>query len=194
MIKASQEDKKTIVDLLWNTFMELKFPNSINFVVKQDQKRLIRLRYLMEYQFNVALKFGEIWLSDDKKGCILLLFPEKKRLSFSLLLWEIKLAFFCIGIGNVIKVLKRESKLKKNHPEIPFIHFWLMGVVPELQGKGIGKKLLTEVLEKYKNSDKPFYLETTTKSNLKFYIKNGFTIFDNTDTLAYPLYFLKYEK
>ena len=194
MIKASQGDKKAIVNLLWRTFIELKFPNSINFVVKQDQKRSIRLRYLMEYQVNVALKFGEIWLSDDKKGCILLLFPEKKRLSFSLLLWEIKLAFLCIGTGNVIKVLKRESQLKKKHPQVPFIHFWLMGVVPELQGTRIGQKLLLEVLEKYNNSDKPFYLETTTKSNLKFYTKNGFTIFDNTNSLDYPLYFLKYVK
>jgi ribosomal protein S18 acetylase RimI-like enzyme len=194
MIKASQGDKKAIVNLLWSTFIELKFPNSINFVVKQDQKRSIRLRYLMEYQVDVSLKFGEIWLSDNKKGCILLLFPEKKRLSFSLLLLEIKLAFFCIGIGNVIKVLKRESKLKKKHPKVPFIHFWLMGVMPELQGKRIGQKLLLEVLEKYNNSDKPFYLETTTKSNLKFYTKNGFTIFDNTNSLDYPLYFLKYEK
>jgi len=49
MIKASFEDKKTIVNLLLSTFIELKFPNSINFVVKQDQKRSIRLQYLMEY-------------------------------------------------------------------------------------------------------------------------------------------------
>ncbi|KAA1246078.1 GNAT family N-acetyltransferase [Aquimarina sp. RZ0] len=194
MIKASKKDKGTIVNLLWSTFIELEFPNSINFVVKQDKKRSTRLRYLMEYQCNVALKFGEIWLSDDKKGCVLLLFPEKKRLSLSLFLWEIKLALCCIGAENVLKVLKRESQLKEKHPKIPFIHFWLMAVIPEAQGKGVGQKLLTEVLKKYQNSNKPFYLETTTKDNLKFYTKNDFTIFDNTDTLNYPLFFLKHEK
>ncbi|PKV49518.1 acetyltransferase (GNAT) family protein [Aquimarina sp. MAR_2010_214] len=194
MIKASKEDKEIITNLLWNTFIKLEFPNSINFVAKQDQKRPARLRYLMEYQFNVALKFGEIWLSDDKKGCILLLFPETKRVGLSSLLWEIKLAFYSIGIQNVIKVLKRESQLKKKHPKVPFIHFWLMAVTPESQGEGVGQKLLSEVLEKYKNSTKPIYLETTTQSNLKFYTKNGFNIFDNTHTLNYPLFFLKYEK
>lgn len=194
MIRASKKDKETIVNLLWSTFIELEFPNSINFVVKQDQKRSTRLRYLMEYQYNVALKYGEIWLSDDKEGCILLLFPEKKGFSLSLLLWEIKLALCCIGLENVTKVLKRESQLKKKHPKVPFIYFWLMAVNPEAQGTGIGQKLLSEVLEKYKNSNKPFYLETTTKSNLKFYTKNDFIIFDNTDTLNYPLFFLKYEK
>ena len=58
-----------------------------------------------------------------------------------------------------------------------------MAVTPESQGKGIEQKLLSEVLEKYKNSTKPIYQETTTQSNLKFYTKNGFNIFDNTDTL-----------
>ncbi|MTI29336.1 GNAT family N-acetyltransferase, partial [Xanthovirga aplysinae] len=81
---------------------------------------------------------------------------------------------------------------KKKHPEDPFIHFWLMAVSPESQGKGIGKKLLLQVLERYKNSTKPFYLETTTKSNLEFYTKNGFKVIDYTDLLNYPLYFLKY--
>lgn len=193
MIKASYSDKKKVVDILWRSFVNVRFPNSINFVVKQDQKRSARLRYLMEYQFNVALKYGEIWLSDDRKGCILLLFPEKRKLSFSLLLWNINLVFNCIGIKNVLKVLKRESQLKKHHPKIPFIHFWLMAITPESQGEGIGQKLLLQVLEKYDSATKPFYLETTTQDNLKFYTKNGFTIFDSTDTLDYPLYFLKYQ-
>ncbi len=194
MIKACKRDKETIVSLLWNTFIGIEFPNSINFVVKQDKKRPARLRYLMEYQCDMALKFGEIWLSDDKTGCILLLFPEKKRFGLSVLLWEIKLALRCIGIENVAKVLKRESQLKKKHPKVPFIHFWLMAVLPEEQGKGTGQKLLSEVLEKYKDAKKPLYLETTTKSNLHFYTKNDFTIFDHTETLNYPLFFLKYEK
>ncbi|WP_158250531.1 GNAT family N-acetyltransferase [Aquimarina sp. I32.4] len=147
----------------------------------------------MEYQFDVALRFGEIWLSDDKRGCILLLFPEKRKQSLSLFLWEIKLAFYCIGLRNVPKVLKRESQLKKKHPKVPFIHFWLMAVTPESQSKGIGQKLLLEVLEKYKNSAKPFYLETTTINNLQFYTKNGFKLFDHTRSLNYPLYFLKFK-
>ncbi len=191
MIIATQQDKNLIIELLYNCFVSIHFPNSMNYVVHQDHKRKQRFRYLMEYQVNMALKFGTIFLSDHKDGCILLVYPEQKKTTILTLFWNLKLISKCIGYQNVFKVLKREAILKKMHPKTPFIHFWLMGVAPESQNKGIGSSLLSETIDYYKNNCKPLYLETTTQENLKFYTRHGFTVFNEVSALDYPLYALK---
>ena len=189
MRKASLQDKNIIVSILHATFITETFPNSINFVVKQDKKRSQRIYHLMEYQCKMALQFGEIFLSDDQKACVLFLDSEKKKKSLKTILWDIKLVIVCIGLRNVLNIIKREKILKQHHPKVSFLHLWIMGTRPECRGQGIGTKLLNEVLAYY-GTVKPIYLETTTKSNRDFYKKAGFEIFDETHILNYPLYFL----
>lgn len=185
---AEKKDKINVVEILTSSFIDVLIPNSINFVIRNDGKREERLKSLMEFQFDIALDLGHIFISDDFKGCII--FIDKWKLTLNRIILEIKLLFNVIGIENVFQVLKREKIIKSYHPKEEFIHLWLMGVKPEAQGTGIGSKLLHETLNFYKG--KLIYLETTTPENLKFYKKNGFKIFHNTFELDYPLYFLNY--
>lgn len=185
---AVKKDKIQVVEILTSSFIDVLIPNSINFVVKNDVKRKERLKSLMEFQFDIALDLGHIFISDDLKACII--YVDKWKSSLKRIILEIKLLFNVIGIENVFQVLKREKIIKSYHPKREFIHLWLMGVKPEAQGTGIGSKLLQETLNFYKG--KLIYLETTTPENLKFYKKNGFNIFHNTFELDYPLYFLNY--
>src|SRR5690606_36016325 len=113
MRKGNIDDKSLVIEILKKSFDDNK---SVNYVVKQDQKRVERIEGLMEYSFNVCHAFGEIWISDDNQGCALLLFPDQKRTSFRTLFWDLKLALSVIGIDRVSPVLKRESKIKSNHP------------------------------------------------------------------------------
>lgn len=189
MKKASLSDKRIVIDILHTAFVTETFPNSINFVVKQDKKRSKRMYYLMEYQCEMALRFGAVFLSDDHKGCVLFLDSEKKKTSLRTIVLDIKLAFICTGLKHAIHVIKREKILKQHHPKVPFLHLWIMGTTPKSQGSGVGTKLLNEVLAYYGNV-KPIYLETTTENNRNFYKKMGFEIFDETSMLGYPLYFL----
>ncbi|UKB84126.1 GNAT family N-acetyltransferase [Chryseobacterium sp. MEBOG06] len=188
MRKATYLDRKHIVDILCQSFIDVLIPNSINFVVKKSGNRSKRLKALMEFQFDLSMMDGNVFLSDDGKGCILYL--DKTKFSFRKLLLELKLLFTCIGLENMFKVLKREKLLKNFHPEKEFIHLWLMAVIPQEQGKGIGSQLLKESLEIYNNQ--LIYIETTTPENRAFYTRNGFIIFHETFELDYPLYFLKY--
>lgn len=185
---AEKKDKIKVVEILTSSFIDVLIPNSINFVVKNDAKRKERLKSLMEFQFDIALDLGHIFISDDFKGCII--FIDKWKLSLKRIILEIKLLFTVIGIENVFQVLKREKIIKSYHPKGDFIHLWLMGVLPEAQGTGIGSKLLKETLKFYEG--KLIYLETTTQENLRFYNKNGFSVFHKTFELDYPLYFLNY--
>ncbi len=188
MRRATYKDRDKAINILCRSFINILIPNSINFVVKKDGNREKRLMALMSYQFDIAMMYGNVFLSDDEKACILYL--DKMKFSLKRILLEIKLVISCIGIENVPRVLKREKLLKAYHPEQKFIHLWLMGALPEEQGKGIGSKLLQESMATY--SGELIYLETTTPENLKFYKKNGFTIFHETHELDYPLYFLKH--
>jgi ribosomal protein S18 acetylase RimI-like enzyme len=187
MKKATASDKPVILDLLTRSFDDNK---SVNYVVKQDQNRVARIRRLMDYSFNVCHAFGEVWISDDCQACALILFPDQKRSSFRTLLWDLKLALTVIGIGQVKSVLEREAMIKSNHPNEPIAYLWFLGVNPQLQGKGIGSALIQEVLTECGRKKRPVYLETSMERNLPFYRKFGFVIFQ-TLQLTYKLYQLR---
>jgi ribosomal protein S18 acetylase RimI-like enzyme len=185
--KAEICDKPIIIDILSKAFEENK---SVNFVVKQDASRKDRIRNLMEYSFNLCNQFGEVWISDNKEACALVLHPDQKKFSLSAALWDAKLALSVIGISRVKAVLDRESKIKKNHPATPFSYLWFIGVDPERQGNGIGSDLLTKTIEVCEEKKRPIYLETSVEKNLKWYQKFGFEIFKTID-LGYKLYLLR---
>jgi ribosomal protein S18 acetylase RimI-like enzyme len=187
MIKpATLKDREIIIDILVNSFQDNK---SVNYIIKQDKKRLFRIRKLMEYSFDVCLLFGSIFISDDKKGCALVLYTNKRKSSFEAILLDVKLVLYCCGIMNVGKALKRESKIRAFHPKQPFTHLWFIGVLPSEQNKGIGSAILKHVI----NDDSTVYLETSTLKNLPWYKKFGFEIY-NELSLGYTLYLLKKTK
>jgi len=187
MRRAEQKDKRLVVDILSKSFDENK---SVNYVVKQDANRQDRIRSLMEYSFNTCLSFGEIWISDDNMACALLLFPEMKKTTLRSILWDVNLATSAIGLSRVIDVLKRESLIKKNHPDKPFTYLWFIGVDPLAQKRGVGSKLLNEVIDMNAKKRRPIYLETSVSNNLSWYKKFGFEIYHKIN-LNYDLYLLR---
>jgi len=187
MWKATPSDKSFILDILTRSFDDNK---SVNFVVKQDHNRVDRIRNLMDYSFNMCNQFGEVWISDDKQACALVLFPDKKRLTFRTLLWDLKLAFSVVGLDRVTSILRREAMVKANHPKEPIAYLWFLGVNPQTQGRGVGGALIQELVQRYKKKKRPIYLETSMQKNLPFYKKFGFEIF-HTLELSYTLYQLR---
>lgn len=185
MIQATVEDKAIVVNILTSSFKDNR---SVNYIIRQDKKRLFRIRKLMEYAFDVCILSGSIILSDDKKGCALVVLPDKKKVSFKSVLLDIRLVYYCCGIMNVFKALKRESNIKSFHPTVSFKHLWFIGVNPADQNKGIGSSILNHVIK----DDIPVYLETSTIKNLPWYKKAGFKIYSELD-FGYTLYLLKKE-
>lgn len=187
MRRANYSDKSIILDILARSFDDNK---SVNYVVKQDQKRCERIRSLMDYSFNVCNAFGEVWISDDQQACALILHPDQKRTSLRTLIWDMKLALAVIGLDRVGAVLKRESMIKTKHPREPFSYLWFIGVNPQRQNKGIGSAFIQDVINECERKKRPIYLETSTEKNLPFYKKFGFEIFHSLD-LSYTLYHLR---
>lgn len=190
MIKADRSDKKTVVDILSQSFDDNK---SVNYILPQDALRTRRLSRLMEYSFDYCLLFGEVWLSGDKSACVLLITPRKKRSSFRSILLDIRLIIGCIGLSNVQKAMRRETLIQQQHPANgQFIYCWFIGVLPSSQHRGIGTQLMKQLIDRAGQVGLPVYLETSMERNLPWYQKLGFTIYQEMD-FDYRLYCLKFE-
>ena len=144
----------------------------------------------MDYSFEVCSMFGEVLVSDDRRACASVLYPDRKRTNLKSIWLDLKLIFNCIGLSNVFKAMDRESKIKKIQPKERMCYLWFIGVNPIYQGSGIGSKLLREIIEESEKQERTIYLETSTMKNLPWYKKFGFEVYDKLN-LSYTLYFLK---
>jgi ribosomal protein S18 acetylase RimI-like enzyme len=189
MTNANYNDKGRVVDILSQSFIDNK---SVNYLVKQDAKRTNRLKNLMSYSFDICHLFGDIFLSDDKKACALIVYPDKKKTSLKSVWLDVKLAFSCIGISNLGKAMKREATIRKVHPEAMVSYLWFIGVKSGEQNKGVGSHLLSEIIDKCKAEGRIICLETSTESNLPWYKKFGFKIYKELD-FGYKLFCMRKE-
>ncbi|QJD98567.1 GNAT family N-acetyltransferase (plasmid) [Mucilaginibacter robiniae] len=190
MIKAGKADKPLIIDILSNSFEDNQ---SVNYIVKQDSKRKERIRALMDYSFEICYMFGAVYLTNDRKGCALVLYPDKKKFSLLSTWLDIKLVLNAIGLSRAGKAMSRESAIKKNYPKEHIYYLWFLGVVPSDQDKGIGTQLLKEVIKDSQDQQRPVYLETSTLKNIPWYEKIGFKIYSELD-FGYKLFMLKRDR
>lgn len=191
MRKATIKDKKLVSEILVSAFSSLTDDSSINLVVKQDEKRIERMQILMEYLFERAICFGEVFISDNNKACILLKFPHTEKVTLKTTLLDLKLAFKCIGIERVYGVLKRERIAKKNYPKEAHIRPMIMGVKKDFNGKGTAARLMMEVRNKFKDTVLPVIIDAASENNAQLYQKFGFRVIKKENALGFPIYFLR---
>lgn len=189
MIKANNKDRKLIVELLTQSF---KDNQSVNYVIRQDMRRLQRIRALMHYSVEVCSLFGDVWITENKKACALILYPHLKKNTLQSVWLDVNLILRAIGVGGINKVIKRENLIKAKQVKGQMAYLWFIGVNPLYQHSGIGSLLLKEVLADAEKKRLPVYLETSTEKNLPWYQRFGFKIYDKL-VLTYVLHFLKYE-
>lgn len=187
MRRANYQDKDLVIDILTESF---ESNQSVNYILKQDQKRIERIQALMDYSFEICYLFGDVFISDNNKACALIVYPERKKTTLKSALLDIKLILRCVGIKNIKKTLEREAVIKKVQPQEPMTYLWFIGVKISNQNKGIGSDLLKSIILLSSEKKRPIYLETSTVKNLPWYNKFGFKIYHEHD-LSYRLYFLK---
>lgn len=189
MKKAKYTDKGLVVDILSKSF---ESNQSVNYITKQDIKKRERVAALMDYSFEVCNMFGNVYLTNDNTACALVLYPDQKKTTLKSILLDVKLLINCVGIGNIGKVMKRESEIKKLQAKELMYYVWFIGVDPKAQGSGVGSQLMQEIIEESEKQQRDIYLETSTLKNLPWYKKFGFDIYNELE-LTYKLYFLKRE-
>ncbi len=73
------------------------------------------------------------------------------------------------------------------------VYLWFVGVAPDRHHEGLGSEMLGKILDVARQKNLPVFLETSTLSNLPWYERFGFEIYNQLD-LGYTLFFLKNEQ
>lgn len=117
-------------------------------------------------------------MSDDNNGVALWDFERNEKVSFHYI-W-LNLAFLIrIGIKSVVRILKSESYVYNNFRKYPrYCHLYLIGVLPEAQGKGLASALMNPMIQTMKEESIPVFLETANPRNVDIYKKKGFKTFE----------------
>ena len=152
MRKASYKDKDLVAEILTSAFESSNEASSINLTVKQDERRVDRMKILMEYLFERAILFGEVFISDNEKACLLVKYTHLEKTTLKTIKLDLRLAFKCIGIERVYKVLKRQQIAKRNYPKGKHIRPVILGVKKEMNGKGTAARLLLKLMHHFKDN------------------------------------------
>jgi GNAT superfamily N-acetyltransferase len=72
----------------------------------------------------------------------------------------------------------------------PHAHFGPFGVLPELQGRGIGSLVLTEYTRRLDAAGEDAYLETEKRENVALYSRFGFEVVEEAEVLGVPNWFM----
>ena len=191
MIKATYSDKARVVDILSQSFVESK---SIEQAVKQGPKRLQRIRNLMEYSFEVCWHWGEVYLSDNGRGAVLVLPSHNKGVSLKALWLDLKVVIQAIGVKRVIQVMKKERYLKKMRFQTPYLYVWSMAVIPGFRGQGAFMDLKEGIFQMADERNVPVYVETSGERQKKVYVRFGFEVYHTYKVKGrnpFVLYFLR---
>lgn len=183
---AKKTERELVVNILAASFDKNR---SFNTIIKQDHNRAQRIKKVFEYFFDSWFEYGAIYLSDDDYACAVIAFPNLKRTTLRSVYMDIKLLFL-IGLSSAMKGFAREGRIKTKHPNTPFYYLLFIGVLPRHQNKGIGGKLLAELVYDSENRKIPIYLETYLPKNIELYKKFGFDIFDELQ-FGFPVYCMR---
>ena len=77
------------------------------------------------------------------------------------------------GMG---KLTALRSAMQAHHPHAPHDYLYFLGVRPELQGAGIGSRLLASHTRRLDAAGRAAWLETATPRNLPLYRNHGFEV------------------
>ena len=191
MIKATLKDKKLVEGILISAFESNKDGSSINLIVGNGDNRVKKMRILMGYLFERAMLFGEIFIADNKKGCLLVKYSHKENVTLKTIKLDLNLAIKCIGITNILKVLKRLQIAKKHYPKHMTRCPVIFGVDKEFKGGVTAARLMLSVKNHYKDNTLPVVIDAAAEYNVRLYQKFGFKVTKKENSLGFPIYFLR---
>jgi ribosomal protein S18 acetylase RimI-like enzyme len=142
----------------------------------EESKNKLKLKVLIDYIVHQTLQRGEIYLSDDNNAVALWDFERHESMSFHYI-WRNVAFLIQIGIKSVVRIVKSETQVHKHFGKYPrYCHLYMIGVLPEEQGKGLASALMNPMIQRMKEESIPVFLETANLRNVDMYKKKGFKI------------------
>jgi ribosomal protein S18 acetylase RimI-like enzyme len=189
MKRATLADADRVKNILLLSF---KNDPHVNFLL-EESKNERKLNILIDYVADQTFRRGEIYLSDDDNGVALWDFERNEKMTLHSI-WR-NLAFLIrIGIRSVIRIVKLEAHVHNNFRKYPrYCHLYMIGVLPEAQGRGLASRLMNPMLQTMKEKSIPVFLETANLRNVGIYKKKGFKIFETLIVRDHDLFLMSTE-
>jgi ribosomal protein S18 acetylase RimI-like enzyme len=152
----------------------------LNFIYGDTINQPGKLNSFFRATFRLAALYGECLSTAEKDGVLMMLPPDQIKITIGKMYKSGMLAAtFKMGWAPFSRMMRFMDFVEKEHKAAPSSeHYYIMtvGVLPERQGKGIGKKLMAKALEIVDANHKECYLETQNKTNVPIYQKLGFEV------------------
>ena len=149
------------------------------WILPNPEKRSQALHRLIRVPLEYGLRYGRVTQSDGGKAIAIWIPPERPMSMPGMVRSGFLALPFRIGFGPFFKFMGANQRMEKIHkkymPE-PHLYLLIVGVDPELQGKGRGSALVAEGLALADEANAPCYLDTSEERNLAFYERLGFKV------------------
>ena len=184
---ATSKDETKAVAILCHSFKN--DPHIIWMLEKSKYPK--KLEAIMTYVFRQTLNVGKIYLTEDETATALWTSEKKEKINIEF--FKRNLSFlFKVGLRSVVRILTNESFTYKQYPKNKkYTHLYVIGVLPESQGKGYASSLMNPVLNETEQRSEPVFLETANLKNVQIYIKKGFEIYNKWLNHGIELYYMR---
>ena len=157
----------------------------IGWLMPDASLRPARLRCFFGIELrHMVLPRGCIWTTDDLNAAALVMPPGKWRVPLRATLREGRA--FGAGLGRAARL---GTAMEWRHArEVRGPHYYVrdVGVIPEMQGRGLGSTLMAPTLERCDREGLPAYLEASSARSAALYERLGFEHVAKLSVLGSP--------
>lgn len=178
LVSVKKVDIEKATETLALAFMDDPLSNT---VFQEEATRFQNLLTYFHFRIKYGLKYGEVYsTSNDFEGVAIWLPGKKAHVSN----WRgmrsggMKL-YSEIGREIITKfneISHYTTSFRNSIMQPPYCQLSPIGVIPEMQGKGFGSKLLKPMFDRFDDKKIICFLETQTKKNIPLYQKYGFKV------------------
>lgn len=178
LIRLEKEQIERASEVLSRAFRD--DPELLSFI-PDAHKRQELLRSLFRVSLNHAIKHGEVYAVSPAIEGIAVWFPSGvPEISLWTLLRSGGLGLIFKGGWGLLRKMKEDDdfarKLRRQLAPSPHWYLAVLGVDPELQGKGYASRLLKPMLARLDAAKLPCYVETSIEEYVAIYQHFGFAV------------------
>jgi GNAT superfamily N-acetyltransferase len=157
----------------------------IGWLLSNASRRPARLRRFFGVELrHLALARGCVWTTSDLSAAALVLPPGRWRVPLSATLREGRA--FGAGLGRAARLGMAMEWHHAREVRGPHYYFRDIGVLPEMQGRGLGSALMAPTLELCDREGLPAYLEASSERSAALYERLGFKHLAELSVLGSP--------